>query len=652
MIVKMSKLSIVGLMEERSAIVKRLMKLGVVQLTEIPMTDEEKIKALEFSQFDDATKRIAEIDEELRKIQLAITFLSENTPKVKAKAVKKELSYESFVNAKTYHGIWEKVFEANDLQKRLNSEKNTFASLQNEKRTLELWQGLELPVDFSGTSTTSVLNGTIPSTADIDKLLKTIEETGYAVVNIIREDVEQTYLSLIFHKSVHDKISNELKMFGFTKSTFSGLTGSISDNLKMLDERILQVQQSIDELLEKAAKKNENLYAIQMLYDYIFNMQERRKVRHCFLKTDTSFIVGGWTPSDTAEFVKREIEKDANAYVEISEPLPDDETPVLLKNNSLVYPFEMITEMYSLPASKGIDPNTVMAPFYWFFFGMMLSDAGYGIFLSLLCGFAIWKLKTEKGSLMDKMLKMLFLCGISTTLWGVAFGGWFGDLPLQLFGGEIPPLWFNPNIDPMKLLVWSFIFGAIHLLAGMALNAYMLIRDGKWLDAIFDVGFWYLVLIGVGLLFFGGTVASTGKYMALAGAAGLVLTQGRHEKNIFKKFISGVLSLYNITGYLSDVLSYSRLLALGLATGVVGQVINQLGLLSSGGLAVVLSTIILTIVLIGGHIFNMAINTLGAYVHSSRLQYVEFFGKFYESGGNAFLPLKAKTKYLKINHHI
>ena len=209
MIVKMSKLSIVGLMEERSAIVKRLMKLGVVQLTEIPMTDEEKIKALEFSQFDDATKRIAEIDEELRKIQLAITFLSENTPKVKAKAVKKELSYESFVNAKTYHGIWEKVFEANDLQKRLNSEKNTFASLQNEKRTLELWQGLELPVDFSGTSTTSVLNGTIPSTADIDKLLKTIEETGYAVVNIIREDVEQTYLSLIFHKSVHDKISNE-----------------------------------------------------------------------------------------------------------------------------------------------------------------------------------------------------------------------------------------------------------------------------------------------------------------------------------------------------------------------------------------------------------------------------------------------------------
>lgn len=647
MIVKMSKISIVGLIEERSAMIRQLMKLGVVELSEAQIADDEKDKALSMTEFDDATRRISEMDEELRKIQESITFLTENVPKEKPKLKKQELSYDSFVNPEKYKGILEKVFKANELQKQMNDKKVELSNLKNERMFLSVWEKLQTPIELNRTATSEILVGTIPVSTDLDSLLSEIDSIGYVVAEVLNVDKDQSYLCLIIHRSVRNDINEKLKENGFSQANFGLMKGTIADNIIRVEQQIKLVDFEIQELIDLSKKQYENLPEIQSLYDYIYNMRERRKVRGKFLKTNKTFLVGGWTPANIAEAVKSDIESRFTACIQVTEPAGDEETPVLLQNNSMVYPFEMITEMYSLPSSKGIDPNTVLAPFYWLFFGLMLSDAGYGVLLTLFCGLAILILKTEKGTLKDKMLKMLCYCGVSTIIWGVAFGGWFGDLSLLVFGHEIKPMWFNPNLDPMKLMIWSFIFGSVHLLVGMALNAYMLIRNGKWLDAIFDVGLWYLVLIGIGFLFVGATLAHIGKIMIIAGAIGLVVTQGRSEKNIFKKLMMGLLSLYNITGYISDVLSYSRLLALGLATGVIAQVVNQLAILP-GGTKNIFSTIILAIILIGGHLFNMSINVLGAYVHSSRLQYVEFFGKFYESGGSAFAPLKTHMKYLKI----
>jgi len=287
-----------------------------------------------------------------------------------------------------------------------------------------------------------------------------------------------------------------------------------------------------------------------------------------------------------------------------------------------------------------------MAPFYCFFFGMMVSDAAYGIVMALVTGIIIKKYKLE--GTIGKMMKLLFFCGISTVVWGSMFGGWFGDILPLVSGGKlnISPIWFNPLDDPMKLLIWSMIFGGVHLFVGMGIKAYMLIKEGKTKDAIFDIGSWYILLIGVALLLVGGVPAQIGKYMAIVGAVMLILTQGRSNKNIIKRLLSGVLSLYNVTGYLSDLLSYSRLLALGLGTGVIASVVNTLGTMF--GLNV-FGIIVLVIVFIIGHTFNLAINALGAYVHSSRLQYVEFFGKFYEGGGKRYEPFRKNTKYITLN---
>jgi len=333
--------------------------------------------------------------------------------------------------------------------------------------------------------------------------------------------------------------------------------------------------------------------------------------------------------------------------MEIRKPEEDEETPVLLDNPRLVQPFEAITEMYSLPNSKEVDPNTLMAPFYFIFFGMMVSDAGYGLLMSIITGILLIKYKFE--GLLDKLLRLLFLGGISTFIWGALFGGWFGDIVSAVTSGRysIPPLWFNPMNNPMKLLICSLILGAIHLFVAMGIQGYKKIKEGKILDAIFDTGFWYIFLIGLGLLLLGGTAGTIGKYMAITGAVLLVLTQGRSEKNIIKKFTKGVLSLYDAVGFMSDVLSYSRLLALGLATGVIASVINAMGTLIGFN---PLGIIVLIIVFIVGHVFNLVINALGAYVHASRLQYVEFFGKFFEGGGKAYKPFKVNTKYININN--
>ena len=300
----------------------------------------------------------------------------------------------------------------------------------------------------------------------------------------------------------------------------------------------------------------------------------------------------------------------------------------------------------------------------------MLSDAGYGLMLVLGCGFALLKVKNMKPS-MKKMMKLLFFSGISTVFWGFMFGSFFGNavniIATTFFNRPdiaLNPIWMDPQKEPMKLLVVAFLIGIIHLLTGLTVKLYELLKDGLYIDAIYDCLFWYMFVGGgivyiltmpmitnmLGLTF---TLSSTVGTISLAamgiGCAGVILTGGRESKNWFKRILKGLYAAYGITGYLSDILSYSRLLALGLATGVIAQVFNQMGsMIGNSWYGVILFTLIFVV----GHAVNLGINVLGAYVHTNRLQFVEFFGKFYEGGGKKFSPFKENTKYYKVKEEI
>jgi V/A-type H+-transporting ATPase subunit I len=292
-----------------------------------------------------------------------------------------------------------------------------------------------------------------------------------------------------------------------------------------------------------------------------------------------------------------------------------------------------------------------MTPFFVMFFGLMLSDGGYGIILSVLSAIILWRFKLQDNT--RKFMKLMFFCGLSTMFWGLMFGGWFGISALVPYA-----VWFDMVSNPELMLSWSLLFGVIHMYVGLALKAANLIRRGKYIDALFDAGFWYVFFTGAVLTLLpyapavnqetAAQLSNVGKYVLAAGAVLLILTQGRGKKGIIKKFFGGLSSLYDVIGFLSDILSYSRLLALGLATSIIAGIVNQMSVMFD--MPVVLKVIVAAAILLIGHVINFGINVLGAYVHSCRLQYLEFFGKFFTGGGEAFSPLKANTKYIQLKY--
>jgi V/A-type H+-transporting ATPase subunit I len=332
------------------------------------------------------------------------------------------------------------------------------------------------------------------------------------------------------------------------------------------------------------------------------------------------------------------LETAPEAYIHFRDPEEGEIPPTALDNPRVVRPFEAVTDMYAVPSPKGFDPNRIMAFFYFVIFGMMMGDFAYGVLLTL-GAFAVLKLKKPIG-MFRRITTVVMYCGISTALWGLFFG--------TIFSIEGVPYVLSPLKDATGALATLGLclgIGVLHIMTGLGIAAYMDIKRGHVFAAIFDRVSWMLVIIGGIMLVAGGTIGTVGTYMALAGLLILLLTQGRSKKGFVRKAMGGLSSIYGITSYVSDILSYCRIFGMGLATTVIAMVFNTIaGLLMGGAVGYVFGIVILTV----GHVFNIAINALGAFVHTARLQYIEFFNKFYEGDGHAFMPLGIRTKHHRL----
>ncbi|MBQ2743226.1 MAG: V-type ATP synthase subunit I, partial [Oscillospiraceae bacterium] len=477
------------------------------------------------------------------------------------------------------------------------------------------------------------------SAEDIMQAVATASELSECFV--VSADRELNYVFVLSFSDDTERVRDALKQIGGAIVRFAGVDKTAKDKISELRKEISEIENRISET-EASLSVTEDVYdRLLVVHDALETRLAVADAEKMGIETARVFYIEGWCPAREEKMLTEIFEENGTAY-EFRDPEEDEEPPTLTHSTRLISPFETVTNMYSPPAYRGIDPNPTMAPFFAMFFGIMLSDAGYGLLLMLAGIFALLKMKPRGG--FKNFMQLAIICGASTVLWGLLFGGFFGDaIPsvYRLFTGKVFPydtaLWFNPTNDPMTMLIFSLILGGIQIVAGMAVKAYMMIRDGQVWDAIFDIGFWWVLFAGAITCIFN---AKVGLYVLGAGALGLILTQGRAKKNIIGKFFSGVLSLYDITGYFSDILSYSRLLALSLSTAVVGNVINTMGILTG--------PIGFFVVFVIGHVFNIAINLVGSFVHSARLQYVEYFGKFYESGGRLFAPLSIKTKNIDV----
>lgn len=389
----------------------------------------------------------------------------------------------------------------------------------------------------------------------------------------------------------------------------------------------------------------------------------REEARCRLLDSSTAFFLEGWVPVPEEEKLLAELAK-FDCCWETQDPAPEDYpvVPVKLKNNIITEPLTTITEMYSLPAYDGVDPNGLMAPFYIFFFGFMFADLGYGLILAGACLFINLKVKPKGG--FGQLIRLMIMCGISSAVIGLLTGGFFSDFLVQFTdmlglpqpvvpflsvpeGSGVPGPLLNVMEDPMTVLVFALAVGLVQIVVGMAVKFWMLCRRGQVVDAVLDIGTWWVIFVGIGLFALGvGNVA--GYPVVLIIGCLMLLGQSRNAKG-FGKVTAVIGAVYNgVTGYFGDILSYSRLMVMMLAGSVIGQVFNILGAMPGGGLPPAIGIPIFFLIFIIGHAFNIGLNVIGTYVHTSRLQYLEFFKQFYEEGGRPWRPLNIATKFVDI----
>ncbi|HPW40808.1 MAG TPA: V-type ATP synthase subunit I [Bacillota bacterium] len=635
-IVKMKKATMIALQSEKNEILNDLQRFGYLQVVNL---EERMEQGFEELQPDSDNEAVGRLEAKLSQVKYSIDFLGKfNTAKKPLFAQKVQVDE---TKRKEYLDNEEKLNEiyesCRSIDSRFTEIKSSETKLNNTIAQLTPWLALKEKLEEIGTThnTNSIL-GFIASKYEDELSTAVKDEDLTAYLEKVGVEKENSYFMVIYHQTCEERISQLLKQVGWTKVTFSEYSGTPEENINRIKAEISNLENIKKELAKKAEAMVPESGFLEILYDLLSIEKDRRSVVKDFIKTDKTFMLQGWIPEKFADDMTKLLDGITDKYtISFEDPSEEDEIPVLLNNPKAVKPYEMITDLYSVPNAKGIDPNIFMAPFFVIFFGMMVTDAVYGILMSALTGYVLYKYKPQGG--MKNMMWIMFFGGISTFFWGGIFGGWLGDLI------KVKPWWFNPLDEPLKMLIFCLILGVIHLYTGYILQAYQNIKAGNFMDAIYDQVLWLMLLTGLMFLALP-PLAAVGKYMAIVGAAGTVIFSARSEKNIFKRLISGVLALYNVSGFLGDVLSYSRLFALCLATGVIAQVFNAMGLMMGGS---IIGKIIMIAFLAFAHVFNTALGVLGAYVHTSRLQYVEFFGKFYEGEGKPFNPLRIRTKYIQ-----
>lgn len=491
------------------------------------------------------------------------------------------------------------------------------------------------------------------------KDVKLLKEQEFLSVELYGEGSSIAAL-VACHEDDSKNASGFLKSIDWTDVVFPKLEGTPRQAMDTLEKRNAELDEMIAETIEKLKAHAADVAFLEDAADATRIERDRLKAASELMRTKAAFIMEGWVRSDEIEKVQKTIENVTDAFsFEIRDPDEDEIPPSVVKNNAFVTPFEQVQNLYSRPDPKGIDGTPYMTPFYVLLFGLMLSDAGYGLILML--GSLIYlKLKKPTG-MSGGIVKVLFWGGLSTIFWGVLLGTFFG---LSRSGAPwldkigIFPLWFDPMEDSMTMLGLCFGLGVVHILFGFVMKMKVAFSNRDWQTAIFDALSWILIIVGLLLYLVPSLVSGLpailgqiGLPMAGVGAALILLFKGRGKKNPLKRTISGLGELYNISSILADILSYARLFALGIATGVIATVFNSLCSMLMGGGNIFLSIlgyIIACVLLVVLHLFNIAINTLGAFVHCARLQYVEFYGKFYEAGGREFTPLGYRTKHIQV----
>ena len=640
-ILKMKKLRICGVSEEQTQLIRQLQLLGSVEIgAPCALTDTQGVQVFCAG---DGKSADALLRTSARLTSALETLKHYETKKGGLFAARPEKTIGELFSDEAYAAALDTaqaVLDAQDARSRLAAEKSRLTAV---RESFVPWQQLPLPLETLGTQHTRILLGTVPAQTDLEALRARVFEAADEVqLEQISADQQSLYLLVFVHKCAAEAVGAALREAGFALTTFDGVQGTAAENIRRTDEAIAACEQQDAEKLAELTALAEQKSALQLAFDRCTQEIAKAQAADRLVHSEKTFCLGGWVPCEDVGKLEALLSGFCCAW-ELTDPAPEEypDVPVKLKNNKLTWPLNMVTEMYSLPAYDGVDPNPLMAPFFILFYGIMMADMGYGL-LMILASIIITKKSRPKGT-SGQMFGLMFSCGISTFLMGALTGGFFGDFLPQLVGIIDPdttfkalPSLFTPLDDTITILIGAMALGFVQIVTGMAISFVEKIKKGQIMDAIWEELTWWIVFAGIACMALGVT-----NIVLYVGLAMVVVGSGWSAKS-FGKVTAIFGSVYNhVTGYFGDILSYSRLMTLMLAGSVIASVFNTLGAIPG-------NVVFFLLVSVAGNGLNFALNLLSCYVHDLRLQCLEYFGKFYQDGGKPFEPLAINTKYVDI----
>ena len=640
-ILKMKKLRICGVSEEQTQLIRQLQLLGSVEIgAPCALTDTQGVQVFCAG---DGKSADALLRTSARLTSALETLKHYETKKGGLFAARPEKTIGELFSDEAYAAALDTaqaVLDAQDARSRLAAEKSRLTAV---RESFVPWQQLPLPLETLGTQHTRILLGTVPAQTDLEALRARVFEAADEVqLEQISADQQSLYLLVFVHKCAAEAVGAALREAGFALTTFDGVQGTAAENIRRTDGAIAACEQQDAEKLAELTALAAQKPALQLAFDRCTQEISKAQAADRLVHSEKTFCLGGWVPCEDVGKLEALLSGFCCAW-ELTDPAPEEypDVPVKLKNNKLTWPLNMVTEMYSLPAYDGVDPNPLMAPFFILFYGIMMADMGYGL-LMILASIIITKKSRPKGT-SGQMFGLMFSCGISTFLMGALTGGFFGDFLPQLVGIIDPdttfkalPSLFTPLDDTITILIGAMALGFVQIVTGMAISFVEKIKKGQIMDAIWEELTWWVVFAGIACMAPGVT-----NIVLYVGLAMVVVGSGWSAKG-FGKVTAIFGSVYNhVTGYFGDILSYSRLMTLMLAGSVIASVFNTLGAIPG-------NVVFFLLVSVAGNGLNFALNLLSCYVHDLRLQCLEYFGKFYQDGGKPFEPLAINTKYVDI----